>query len=176
MNDKQINRAAAYRGFESNITGSGDTRETREQRLVDFQTEAGRVRWFDITVDNLRRAAAQFVAKRIVCGAVAFVDQRIGGGTQQMDTRSGVDRAHAGVRRERAFESGREIGDFLAFGDAACLAGVGLDDVDGAGFEQFARFEPREMVLATGKWYQGALVEVRVIGDAVRSERLFEPE
>ena len=143
---------------------------------IRFETETRRVRRFDVAIDNLRRAAAQFVAKRIVCGAVAFVDQRIGGGAQQMDTRGGVNRTHAGVRRERAFEGGREIGDFLALGDAACLAGVGLDDVDGAGFEQFARFEPREMVLAPGQRYQGALVEVRVIGDAVGGERFFEPE
>ena len=89
----------------SDITRSGDTRQFREQRFVDLDTQPRLRVGLNMTIDQGRAAGDEFVTKRVKSRTIALVYQRIGCRTQKMKTCGSVNAAHAGVGRKRAPES-----------------------------------------------------------------------
>ena len=66
-------------------------------------------------------------------------------------------------------------GDPNHFGDAARDAGIGLQDVGGACFDQFPEVEAREQAFSGGNRNVGGRANFGHGGDRIRVDRFFKP-
>ena len=67
------------------------------------------------------------------------------------------------------------VGDLLAFGQTACRASIGLDDIDRPRRQQVAKAEPRELAFSTRDRDRDRRFDFAISRDILRRHRLLEP-